>query len=136
MTGGRDGDHGHHHGKTKNVDSLTYVTDESDAWRGHDALRHIKYRGRFWNEGKYDTLKEYILIAMVGVVQASIAYFANISSSYFIKVNIQFEETYCIAPQSNYFVHDVTQSEPTPFFLFHRASTVMSTIYCIMDIHF
>jgi hypothetical protein len=89
MPGGKDhydDDHGHH-GKTKNVDSLTYVTDESDAWRGHVAIKHMKYRGRFWNEGKYDTLKEYSLIAMVGVVQASIAYFANISSSYFIKVS-------------------------------------------------
>lgn len=95
MTGGKDDNRGHHHhGKTKNVDSLTYVTDESDAWRGHVALKHMNYRGRFWNEGKNATRKEYCLIAMVGIVQASIAYFANISSNYFIKVNIQFDETY------------------------------------------
>jgi hypothetical protein len=133
MIGGKGDDHGHHHVKTKNVDSLTYVTDESDVWRGHVAIKHMTYRGRFWNEGKYDTLKEYFLIAMVGVVQASIAYFANISSSYFIKVSkYAIRRTYCTAPTKV----TIPCMYLTLFFFFHRASTVMSTIYCKMDIHF
>lgn len=77
---------GHHHHE-KNFDSLTYVTDESDAWRASVATTHYQHRGNFWNDGKHATLVRYTLIAVVGIVQACVAYFANITSSYFITVS-------------------------------------------------
>ena len=83
----------HHHGghhedltTTPNVDSLTYVEDESDAWRAHEATEHYQHRGKFWNKGKHATLIRYLLVALVGITQAAVAYFTNLSSNYFIKV--------------------------------------------------
>lgn len=75
--------HGHHKPKQA-IDSLTYVTDESDAYRAHLAASHYQHRGQFWNKGKHDTTMRYVLVALVGIFQATVAYFTNITSDYFI----------------------------------------------------
>ena len=74
------------HAKKIDIDSLTYVTDESDVWRAHEAMEHYQHRGKFWNAGKHETIWRYVLVASVGILQAMVAYFTNISSTYFIKV--------------------------------------------------
>jgi hypothetical protein len=86
--------HGHEHNNSNNskhatvvaIDSLTYEQDESDAWRAHVALDHYQHRGRFWNQGKHQTMIRYLTIAMVGITQAGVAYFTNILSNYFVEV--------------------------------------------------
>ena len=94
----------HHHGtastNTKNVDSLTYVDDESDAWRAHYSLEHYQHRGKFWNAEKHHLLVQYLLIAAVGVVQALVAYFTNLSSAFLISHKYSH-------------VHDLLQSQYT-----------------------
>lgn len=77
--------HQHHGADGPNIDSLTYVVDESDAARAHFAIEHLNHRGRFWNAGKHATLVRYCLIAAVGIAQATVAYLTNITSNYFIK---------------------------------------------------
>ena len=60
------GNHHHNH-NAKNYESLTYVRDESDAWRANNATEHFVHRGNFWNAGKHETSMTYILIALVGI---------------------------------------------------------------------
>lgn len=79
--------HGHAHDGKDNFDSLTYVDDESDVWKASAATEHYLHRGNFWNDGKHRTLVSYLLIASVGIVQATVAYFTNLTSSYFIGVS-------------------------------------------------
>ena len=73
--------------KDINVQSLTYVADESDVWRAHWTIEHFMLRGRFWNHAKFKTLQTYYWIAMTGIVQAIIAYGTNITSKTFIEVS-------------------------------------------------
>ena len=82
------GSHGHerHVKKSVNYESLTYVMDESDTWRGHSAQEHFVHRGEFWNAGKHSTTRSYVLITFIGIVQACVAYSTNISSKHFIEV--------------------------------------------------
>jgi len=72
--------------KDVNVQSLTYVADESDVWRAHWTVEHFLLRGRFWNHAKFKTLQTYYWIAMTGIVQAIIAYGTNITSKTFIEM--------------------------------------------------
>jgi len=86
---GSSGSHHHHHDHpaivhSKNFDSLTYVTDESDVWRASVATDHYRHRGEFWNEGKHKMAQRYVIIASVGIVQAAVAYFTNITSNQLI----------------------------------------------------
>ena len=74
----------------RNVESLTYVDDESDAWRAHYAQEHYQHRGRFWNAGKHATCVKYGLMAAIGVVQACVAYCTNITSIYFITLKFSY----------------------------------------------
>ena len=85
------GSHGNarHVKKSVNYESLTYVADESDTWRGHQAQEHFVHRGEFWNAGKHSTTRSYVLITLIGVVQACVAYSTNISSKHFIEVCYQ-----------------------------------------------
>jgi hypothetical protein len=69
-----------------NIDSLTYDLEDSDAWRAHLSLDHYHHRGKFWNQGKHQTMVRYLLIAMVGITQAFVAYLCNVFSIYFIQV--------------------------------------------------
>jgi hypothetical protein len=75
-----------HHYHEPSIDSLTYVADESDAWRAHEATQQFLHRGKFWNKGKHETTQRYFLISAIGITQATVAYLTNLSSSYFIKV--------------------------------------------------
>ena len=86
------GSHGNarHVKKSVNYESLTYVADESDTWRGHQAQEHFVHRGEFWNAGKHSTTRSYVLITLIGVVQACVAYSTNISSKHFIEVCNQY----------------------------------------------
>ena len=86
--GGAHGGHhgGHHDNNDHNFDSLTYVTDESDVWRAMCQTEHYSHRGHFWNEGKHLELMTYVLMGLVGILQASVAYFTNLTSIYFIEV--------------------------------------------------
>lgn len=77
---------GGHHSKTENFDSLTYIDDESDVYKSAAATEHYLHRGIFWNSGKHKTLICYLLIAAVGIVQATVAYLTNLTSTYFISV--------------------------------------------------
>ena len=83
------GSHGHAIKSKKdiNVQSLTYVADESDVWRAHGAIEHFMLRGEFWNHGKFKTIQTYYWIIMTGIVQAIIAYGTNLSSKVFIDVS-------------------------------------------------
>jgi hypothetical protein len=83
------GSHGHEIKAKKNVNvqSLTYMADESDVWRAHWAVEHFMLRGRFWNHGKFKTIQTYYWIVMTGIVQAVIAYTTNLSSKAFIDVS-------------------------------------------------
>ena len=83
------GSHGHAIKSKKdiNVQSLTYVADESDVWRAHWAIEHFMLRGEFWNHGKFKTIQTYYWIIMTGIVQAIIAYGTNLSSKVFIDVS-------------------------------------------------
>ena len=83
------GSHGHEIKAKKNINvqSLTYMADESDVWRAHWAFEHFMLRGRFWNHRKFKTIKTYYWIVMTGIVQAVIAYTTNISSKAFIDVS-------------------------------------------------
>jgi len=55
--------------QSKNFDSLTYITDESDVWRASVATDHYRHRGEFWNEGKHKTAQRYVIIFLTGTVQ-------------------------------------------------------------------
>lgn len=68
----------HHHDDTK-IPSLTYPTDESEAYRAYAAQTHHKYRGRFWNEGKHEMMQRYFFLACIGISQGSVAYFTNLA---------------------------------------------------------
>ena len=83
------GSHGHKKSSKKNVNvqSLTYVADESDVWRAHWAIEHYMLRGEFWNHGKFKTIQAYYWIVMTGIMQACIAYAVNMSSKVFIEVS-------------------------------------------------
>ena len=72
----------HHH--VPALDSLQYSNDESDVYRAHLALDHYHHRGTFWNSGKHETLVTYTLTALVGIVQATVAFGTNVLSTYFI----------------------------------------------------
>ena len=78
------GSHGHHDSHHDNFDSLTYIDDESDVWKAAAATDHFLHRGIFWNSGKHQTLICYLLIASVGILQATVAYLTNLLSAYFI----------------------------------------------------
>jgi chloride channel 7 len=95
--------HGANVGEThgSNIDSLSYALEDSDAWRAHLAAEHYNHRGKFWNEGKHATMVRYVLIAVVAIVQASIAYFTNILSTYFI--NSKFGSVYALLEQGHTF---------------------------------
>lgn len=79
--------HGHSHHTNTNFDSLTYVTDESDLSRGAAATDHMDHRGKFWNQGKHETLIRYLNITAIGVVQAAVAYVTNLVSMFCIEVS-------------------------------------------------
>lgn len=74
------------HKKAVNFESLSYVADESDTWRARNSQDHFVHRGEFWNAGKHATLWNYVLITLIGVIQACVAYSTNISSKWFIEV--------------------------------------------------
>ncbi|KAG7374782.1 chloride channel [Nitzschia inconspicua] len=80
------GQTGHVRYKKKNVncESLTYVADESDVWRAHEAMEHYMHRGDFWNAGKHFMIGTYSRIALTGIFQACVAYATNITSNHFI----------------------------------------------------
>mmetsp|Transcript_16300 Transcript_16300/g.37377 ORF Transcript_16300/g.37377 Transcript_16300/m.37377 type:complete len:802 (-) Transcript_16300:255-2660(-) len=86
VAGDSFGSHGKEIKEKKNINmqSLTYVADESDAWRAHWTIEHFMLRGRFWNHAKFETLQTYYWIVMTGVIQAMIAYSTNLSSRVFI----------------------------------------------------
>jgi hypothetical protein len=82
---GGGGKHAHNK-KDPPMDSLTYVDDESEAWRAHVATDHYQHRGKFWNEGKHSTAKRYFLLGLIALAQATVAYSTNFLSKYFIEV--------------------------------------------------
>lgn len=111
------GDHSHHaNGHADNFDSLTYVTDESDAWRAMAAKEHYRHRGNFWNEGKHQTMITYLEIAAIGIVQASVAYFTNLLSNYFIKVSEKVSRITGPEHSLYYFFMNVLTLDPFDFF--------------------
>jgi hypothetical protein len=92
------GGHGHEKSSKKNVNvqSLTYVADESDVWRAHWAIEHYMLRGEFWNHGKSKTIQAYFWIVMTGIMQACIAYAVNMSSKVFIEVSTAILFNFCL----------------------------------------
>lgn len=124
------GAHGHHSGKD-NFDSLTYVDDESDIWKAAAATEHYRYRGNFWNSGKHATLLCYLLIASVGIVQATVAYLTNLTSAYFISVSIFgvcVSRSTCVVTKFSH-VYSPRMAFFSPLFSHFRTSTVMSTFF-------
>mmetsp|Transcript_40425 Transcript_40425/g.43872 ORF Transcript_40425/g.43872 Transcript_40425/m.43872 type:complete len:804 (-) Transcript_40425:190-2601(-) len=90
------GSHGHDKilKKNVNVQSLTYVCDESDVWRAHSTIEHHMLRGEVWNSRKFKTIQEYFWIVMTGVMQACIAYATNMSSKIFIESKFEMVSRY------------------------------------------
>jgi hypothetical protein len=76
-----------HHANDVNVTSLTYLDDESEAYRAYNASNHYYHRGTYWNEGKREVIVRYFHLAMIGLVQGSVAYFTNFFSHLFIEVS-------------------------------------------------
>ena len=76
-----------HHSSDVKIASLTYNEDESEAYRAHNASTHYKYRGTYWNEGKREIMIRYIQLALIGLIQGSIAYFCNVACHYFVEVS-------------------------------------------------
>ena len=68
-----------HHDDGNKIASLTYHTDESEAHRAYASQQHHKYRGRFWNTGKHETIQRYFFLACIGITQGSVAYFTNLA---------------------------------------------------------
>lgn len=75
--------------KNVNVESLTYVANESDVWRAHWAIEHYMLRGEFWNHGKRETIQHYYWIVMTGIIQACIAFATNVTSKTVIEAKFQ-----------------------------------------------
>eukprot|EP00814_Leptocylindrus_danicus_P006643 CAMPEP_0116013034 /NCGR_PEP_ID=MMETSP0321-20121206/5483_1 /TAXON_ID=163516 /ORGANISM="Leptocylindrus danicus var. danicus, Strain B650" /LENGTH=822 /DNA_ID=CAMNT_0003482501 /DNA_START=36 /DNA_END=2504 /DNA_ORIENTATION=+ len=65
---------------SKNIESHNYEPDESEVWRAYVAQQHFRNRGQWWTTGKRRALKRWSLTFLVGVVQALIAYFANMAT--------------------------------------------------------
>ncbi len=78
-----------HHSSNVKISSLTYLRDESEASRAHQASQHYAHRGTFWNEGKRTIFVRYFQLAMIGVVQGSVAYWVNFLCHVFTEVRIE-----------------------------------------------
>jgi len=76
-----------HHANQIKISSLTYLDDESEAYRAYNAANHFDYRGRYWNDGKREIMVRYFQLATIGLVQGSVAYFTNVLSRHFIRVS-------------------------------------------------
>jgi hypothetical protein len=79
-----------HHTSNVKISSLTYLKDESEASRAHEAAQHYSYRGTFWNEGKRVVFVRYFQLAMIGLCQGTIAYFVNYFCHVFTEVRYRF----------------------------------------------
>ena len=77
----------HHHDDVK-IESLGFQGDESQIFRAYKASNHYKSRGKFWNDGKRDTLLRYINLTFIGIFQGTIAYFTNYIAKSFIDVSL------------------------------------------------
>jgi chloride channel 7 len=73
----------HHHDDVK-IESLGFQGDESQIFRAYKASNHYKSRGKFWNDGKRETLLRYINLTFIGIFQGTIAYFTNYIAKNFI----------------------------------------------------
>ena len=76
-----------HHANQIKISSLTYLDDESEAYRSYNAANHFDYRGRYWNDGKREIIVRYFQLATIGLLQGSVAYFTNVLSRHFIRVS-------------------------------------------------
>jgi H+/Cl- antiporter ClcA len=71
------------HGRPILVDSIeshNYEPDESEVWRAYVAQNHFQNRGQWWTTGKKRALKRWVLTFAVGVIQALVATFCNLTS--------------------------------------------------------
>jgi hypothetical protein len=75
------------HANRIKISSLTYLDDESEAYRAYNAANHFDYRGRYWNDGKREIIVRYFQLATIGLLQGSVAYFTNVLSHHFIRVS-------------------------------------------------
>lgn len=60
-------------------ESHNYEPDESEVWRAYTAQQHFQNRGHWWTTGKKRSLKRWILTFFIGVLQALVATFSNMS---------------------------------------------------------
>ena len=72
-----------------NPNSFTYIDTESDVWNAHVAAKHLNYRGgSCCNVGKRDVVVRYASIALIGIIQACVAFFANWVSRSITRVSV------------------------------------------------
>ena len=93
--------HHHHQSSKKNHDSLSYENSESDAHRAAKALDMYQHRGKSWNTVKHERFVRYILTALVGILQACVAYFMKLISSTLI--SYKFEAIYLLLEEKKIF---------------------------------
>ena len=55
------------------LQSHNYEPEESEIWRAHMTMIHIRNRGQWWTTSKLRKLKQWLLTFVIGVVQAVIA---------------------------------------------------------------
>lgn len=71
--------------KDTGIQSHNYEPDESEVWRAYTAQLHFRNRGHWWTTGKKRSLKRWVLTFLIGVLQAFVATFSNISCKYLAK---------------------------------------------------
>lgn len=113
----------HHAGSDVQIGSLTYLDDESEAYRAYNAANHYYHRGTYWNEGKRQVMVRYFQLAMIGLLQGSVAYFTNFFSHLFIEVRT----TYDNEDENEDEHEDENENEN---------ETSSSSIVIVCDIHF
>jgi len=75
----------HHSLDEPKIESLNYLVHESEAWRAHQATEHYRHRGRFWTRQKYEIMVLYSSLALIGLLQGTVAYLTNIATSKLIE---------------------------------------------------
>lgn len=82
---------------TPPLQSHNYEPDESEIWRAHQSMLHLRNRGAWWTPSKSRNMKQWALTFVIGVVQAVVASRCNtwsrgLSGRKFAHVGLLLEE--------------------------------------------
>mmetsp|Transcript_32800 Transcript_32800/g.39841 ORF Transcript_32800/g.39841 Transcript_32800/m.39841 type:complete len:791 (-) Transcript_32800:289-2661(-) len=73
------------HPNRSRIESHNYTEEESEIWKAHKESEFHLHAGKVWNTSKYGTIHIYAIIAVIGMLQAVVAYTTNIISSTLIE---------------------------------------------------